>query len=340
MTGQVPAYLVRNLVQVALSRTDSKPTKKTRSTKTLCLAIPTKSSKRQDRSLNEVKELLKLHKRFEIEAERALYNGVAKTDEESLNLRPAAVRSAPCEGKTKDLYLREIHEKLSLPPSPELPALSGRKNTPKQLEYCVKKRLNSSRNIHQMGENFSLPALTDTPFNSGESSHSNELYLRDDSKIKDLERFENFDLLQESLTVVPLSKENFASYDSLLSGVRRRRKASPGNEIENAQHTETPFRVVIPVSETRSEDGLFVNFDEYLRELSDRESEASFDQGESGNRLLDNENKDSEPSLALVEYKPMYRRNVHFSKDLHEVHLYSPVQNHRRRRRKRRDEDS
>ena len=342
MTGQVPSYLVRNLVEVALSRTDPKPAKKTRSNKTLCLAIPSKSFKKQGNSLEDVKALLKLHRRFENDAERTIYNGMTKTERERIedfNSGASNCGVLPKKGEAKQSYLEEIHSKLSLPSSPELPALPGTENSPKQLKYYPKKQLNFSEETRKKDKGV-LPALADKPFHSGQNLPSNEQLLQENLKPKDFENldeksFGNFNL-HEDLTIIPLNKKNFASYDSLTTLFGVRPKRSSRSDVGKSRNTKPPLGIFIPISETRSEDGLFVDFDEYLKDIADERSQASLrEDGGNEHCELEGGGELTEQSLALVEYRPMYRRNVHFGEVLHEVHLYSPVQNHWRRRRRR-----
>ena len=343
MTGQVPSYLVRNLVEAALGRTDTKPTRKARrSNKTLCLAIPTKSFRKHDESLGEVKALFKLYERYENEAERTLYNGVAKTNEKdggNLNSDKLTAVGTAVQAKPKNRYLKEIHSKLSLPPSPELPALSSGEQATKELTYYPEKRSNSTNSRQNRANGLILPALTDKPFCSGDNS-SNEDTLKRNSKVKELENFERNSFenlnLEESLTVVPLNRTNFAHYDSLATFYGVGPNSSPRSPVESSRNSESPVGILVSVPESRSEDGCYVNFEDYLREISDGESEASLEEGGCELNQPKGTGEFTEPSLALVEYKAKYRNNVHFSENLHEVHLYSPVQNHWRRRRRRR----
>ena len=351
MTGKVPSYLVRNLVEVALSRTDPKPTRKTRTNNTLCLAIPTKGSQNQDNDLREIKALLKLHKRFENQAERVLYNGVAKSyvkDGKRLNsskIRDSAVVLA-VEAEPKNLYLKEIQSKWSLPP-PSLPALPTAEESSKQLNCYSEKRLGSSKSCHEVANGLVLPALTDKPFCSSENSARNcGDVLQNNSKLNIFEEFERDLNLEENLTIVPLNKKNFASYDSLSKLYGDCSNSSPRDTVGNEKNRGQPVGMLrFSVPDSRSEDGLFLDFDEYMRDMGDvvsqvssGESESELDEVEGGSEIgkNDGENGSNEQSLALVEYQPLYRKNVHFSEALHEVHLYSPVQNHRRRRRRRR----
>ena len=336
MTGQVPSYLVRNLVEVTLGKTDPKRTRKTRSNKTLCLAIPTKSFRNQDDGLEEIKALLKLHKRYDIEAERTLYNGVAKTEEkdsknfDSHNL--SAVGTA-IKTKPKNNYLKEIYSKLSLPPSPELPALSGAEQTSKELNCFSEKRLSSTKSRQKIASSLMLPALTDKPFISRESLTNNEDRLQKNFKRNESENCENLNL-QDNLTVVPLDRKNFAYYDSLAKFYGIGPNSDSRSAVGTLRDSKPSVGILVSVPDCTSEDGLYVNFEDYLREVSDVESIASQKEGGSEHNQLEGASEFIEPSLALVEYKPLYRKNVHFCEDLHEVHLYSPVQNHWRRRRR------
>ena len=320
MTGHVPSYLVRNLVELTLSKTDPKRTRKTRSTKTLCLAIPTKRFGNQDDSLEEVKALLKLHKRYEVEAERTLYNGVAKTEEKdgkNLDLHNLSAVGTAIKTKPKNNYLKEIHSKLSLPPSPEL---SGTERT--------------SNFRQKISNTLMLPALTDKPFfTSGESLSSNGDMLQKNCRRNELENCKNLNL-QDNLTVVPLDKKNFAYYDSLAKFYGVGPNLDSRSAVETLRDSKPSVGILVSVPDCTSEDGLYVNFEDYLREVSDVESVASLKEGGSEHYQPEGASEFIEPSLALVEYKPLYRKNVHFCEDLHEVHLYSPVQNHRRRRRR------
>lgn len=348
MTGKVPSYLVRNLVEVALSRTDPKPTRKTRTNNTLCLAIPTKCLKNQDNDLREIKALLKLHKQFENQAERILYNGVAKSDVESgkrLNSSKTGDSATvlAVEAQPKNLYLKEIQSKWSLPPSPLLPALPSVEETSKQLTCYSEKRLDSGKSCHKVANGLVLPALTNKPFCSAENSPRTSSDVLRKNSIVEVERNLN---LEGNLTVVPLNKKNFASYDSLSKLYGDCSNSSPRGAVGNAKNRRPPVRMLqVSVPDSRSEDGLFVDFDEYMRDMRDVMSEVSSE--ESGSELdeINGEseigkpgrgNGSNEQSLALAEYRPLYRKNVHFSEALHEVHLYSPVQDHRRRRRRRR----
>ena len=334
MTGQVPSYLVRNLVEVTLSKSDRRRTRKPRSNETLCLAIPSESFGNKDNSLGEVKALLKLHRRYEIEAERTLYNGVAKTDEKD-EKKPhnlSAVGTA-VQAKPKDGYLKEIHSKFSLPPSPELPALRGAEQTLKELKYYSEKRSNSARNPQKVARSLMLPALTDKPFNSGENSPRNDDVFHKNPKRNELENSERSALenlnLEDNLRVVPLDRRNFTYYDSV------GRNSSTRSVVEPSRNPKPSVGMLISVPGCLSENGMYVNFEDYLREVSDVESMAeSLGQGGNEHNQEEGAGELREPSLALVEYKPLYRKNVRFCEDLHEVHLYSPVQNHRRRRRR------
>ena len=330
MTGQVPGYLVRNLIDVALSRTETKPrikpTKRTPSSKT-CLAISAIHFEEQDDKLREVKALLKLHKRFENNAERILFNGVAKTTEKN-NGRIHSSKLGSLHQSTEDSYLNEIFSKLSLPPSPELPALPSNESDSR---HWAVKRLNVLKQRDDMTENIVLPALTDKPFSCGQDLLCNK--VERNSKVKDsgLNNTEN-PCLQENLIIIPLKKENFALFDSLALHYGARSKYSSQSSIESPRNTKTHLRTVVPGS--KSEDRVFIDFDKYLLAMSDTGSETSLRDNEErqfGGSEMENEH--IERSMAVVEYK----KNVQFSEDLHEVHLYSPVQNHwpRKRRKKR-----
>ena len=336
MTGQVPSYLVRNLVEVTLKKTNPKQTRKTRSNKTLCLAIPTKSFRNQDDSLEEVKTLLKLHRRYEIEAERTLYNGVTKTEEkfgENLDSHNLSAVGTAMKTKPKNNYLKEIHSKLSLLPSPELPVLSGTEKTSKGLKCFSEKRLSSTKSRQKVANSLMLPALTDKPFTSGKNLSSNEDMLQKNSKRHELENCKNLNL-RDNLTVVPLDRKNFTYYDSLATFYGIVPDSNCRSAVETLRDSKPSVRILVSVPDCISEDGLYVNFEDYLREASDVESIASRKEGGSEHYQPEGASEFVEPTLALVECKPLYRKNVHFCEDLHEVHLYSPVQNHRRRRRR------
>ena len=351
MTGKVPSYLVRNLVEVTLSRTGPKPSRKASSNNTLCLAIPTDGLKKQVDNLQEIKALLKLHKRYETEAERVLYNGVAKTDVESgKRLNPGKLGDnavvLKVEAEPKNLYLREIQSKWSLPPSPLLPTLPSPVETSKQLVCSSDKRLSSGKTVRKLCSGVVLPALTDKPFYSAENRPTG-VVLQKNSRPTSFENFEKDLNLEGNLTIVPLSKKNFASYDSLPTLCGGCANSNPAHAVGMTKNRQPPVRMLrVSVSDSRSEDGLFVDFDEYMKDIgyvasetSSVGSESELDEIDGGCEIGqpgDVGNGPNEQSLALVEYRPSYRKNVHFSEALHEVHLYSPVQNHRRRRRHRR----
>ena len=323
MAGQIPSYLVRNLVEVSLKRTECKTPKKTR-TKTLCVAIPTetKNFTKEGSRLQEIKDVLRLHKHFEKQAELFLRNHVVTTEQEYAKheINSHFVGNRKTNGQ--DSYLNEMLFKLTQPSSPELPALTSCGNTSKHLHSSLKNQISFPQIYVKENTKFALPSLAETPSYLGEKSPSREDFLQGNLKFnveKDAKNSREFFALEENLTVVPLTRENFASYDSLSTLYGVRSNSSPRSTIERSRKSESPLRILVSIPDSRSEDGMFVDYEEYVKDKRDEVGENAV------------------PTLALVEFKPKYKRNVHFSEHLHEVHLYSPVQNHSRRKRPRRN---
>lgn len=338
MTRELPSYVVRNLVEVALKRSDRRKTKKPDGNSTLCVAVPiVKDTLDAEQSrLEDAKSLLKLHKRFEDEALRTLRKGIVEKRPSTKLSNNSTVRSQRTD-KNED-YLNDISLKLAQVPSPDLPTkFPALGSTTRQLQWSASRRLEPltfpqkgaickvyperARGIHIRP--YSCPSslfLTENGILPREEGINKRKKLRSASIG---ESSHNFQDLQKHLTVFPLTSGTFAAYDSL----PRFNEADPfsgtmvRDDIGSSRNSDSPVLWLVPRDDPRSEDALSVNYEKYLTDDADRRDVVSDFADESSCR-------------ALVEYKPIYRKNVRFSEDLHEIHLYSPVQNHRTRRRR------
>lgn len=299
MTGHVPSYLVRNLVEVALSRTRQKPSRKSCRSKTLCRAMPAKSFKTQEQHSDEAKALLNLHKRFEKEAKRTLCYGRKRH-----NFFPGKSNF----NDSKRNYLDRILSRVSLPASPELHALQDSQ----QFDTT---RLNFRKSIEKITDSCSLPALNDRALPSGKNASVDR---GKNSRMKKVEQFESKFIepsdLQENLTIIPLTKKNFVYYDSLATARGVLLNSNTRSAVGSSRNSNTLMRFLVNVPDCGSEDGMFVDYEEYLKGMPDEESEASFEA--EGSRIDQKSSAEvdlNEPTLTVAGYKPLHKRKVHFS---------------------------
>ena len=327
MANALPAYVVRNLVDSALGRSDNcrKPLK-TQTGREMCVvSVPSEGRSRKTTTSKDIKALLKLHKRFEIEALRNLNKGVV-VNVKDISPQVKQVHSQGfVENRQKtnknDEYFKDISSKLEQLSSPPLttntvsellgnecqlkqPGLS-QGSTPKALTFPCGCTLDSNMNIIS-------PYTCPNGYHGNDTSSSTVASCQDQHLAIGNAQTSN---LQQGLTIIPLTSETFAAYDALPTFV----EDDPRYEIGNARQRSD----LIPVFDAKSEDALSVHLEKYLDDIT-----SCFDDvGEPANDVGDD-------ALALVEYKPRYQKSVHFSEDLHEVHLYSPVQDHRGRRKR------
>ena len=350
MSGELPSYVVRNLVEVALKRSERKTRKKPIKS-SLCVALPTErvQNKAEEDQVEEIKSLLKLHRQFEEQALRKFRKGIV---EKKCLGKPSAFLKASNDlsaGRTEENedYFNEISSKLAQVPSPDLttklPALPYYCSDTRELQYSHEKRL-QSLTFHAKG-------AKSPPNSNPRICYSN----KDDLKINSLSRYGKLQFspgvsspheaqtLPQLLTIVPLSSETFAAYDSLPTFVEDdlRSGALIRYNVGSPRNAQSPVLWLVPVDELMSEDAISVDYEKYLDgDVSVRDGDVNGDVSIRDGDVNGDVNGDvsdiRESSRALVEYKPVYRKSVHFSETLHEVHLYSPVQNHRTRRRRRR----
>ena len=347
MARDLPSYIVRNLVEAALKRNEPKAKKK-RDRKSLCAAIPAEEDDVQRETFEdeEVQSLLKLHKRFEDDALRRLRK---RTVQNKSSTKPTHKQNGfnglpKHETVGNEDYFHEISSKLHqmqfLDSPTKFPALANTVNETRRLPWSAGRRPPSLRYAQKgnIAKVFTGATQSIRPQTCPGSWH----FTRDDLGRQELisnyqknwfppvEKYsQNVQTLQQLLTIVPLTSETFAVYDSMsrFDEADRSSDSMVEHEILNSRNSRS---CVVPVGDRRSEDAISVNYEKYANDDVDIDID-----------MRDVDSEFTESSRALVEYKPIYKKNVHFSEDLCEIHLYSPVQAHksRRRRRRRAEED-
>ena len=218
MAREMPSYVVRNLVDVALERTGSEGNLK-KETKRDQRLVPVPHDISKTTTSEDVKALLKLHKRFEEEAWRKCHKGITKTMKQNNQSCSQNNPTIAQHQKTtnNELYFKDIFSKLDQPPSPDFPALPSNGCHPRQLVWP---HGNSSDVLALAYENNSTKDCPETnvtahPSMCAKGCHENETFPRNSSPSCDNRRSQNHLDLGQHLTIIPLTLANFGAYDSL-----------------------------------------------------------------------------------------------------------------------------
>ena len=159
-----------------------------------------------------------------------------------------------------------------------------------------------------------LPKLRDSKFNTVKP-HRKKTHNRQSTRRNEPSTF----AAETCLTVRQLPRDHFMLHDSSsISAVQQFPRISPPREIDlssEAITTDERHLWLVP----------FVNIEippYRLAKWNELENESSSTEGV---RHKESQNGVSSDKTEIKDSQPKYKRNVHFSEFLHEIHLYSPI---------------
>ena len=159
-----------------------------------------------------------------------------------------------------------------------------------------------------------LPKLRDSKFNTVKP-HRKKTHNRQSTRRNEPSTF----AAETCLTVRQLPRDHFMLHDSSsISAVQQFPRISPPREIDlssEAITTDERHLWLVP----------FVNIEippYRLAKWNELENESS---STAGVRHKESQNGVSSDKTEIKDSQPKYKRNVHFSEFLHEIHLYSPI---------------
>ena len=313
------------------------------------------SAVKDQRSYREVQELLLLHRRYEEKAVRIFRKGLSdanRADEKQANRRPQATEETAnpvsnnglteLRGRRKKSSPKLQHEDLSKP------IYLNDKDYLKQLlhksdangNFVDDRIVTYSKDRAQLV----LPKLEGIPPENKEIFYTTLPKMPPLPKIKDskintmkphrkkkrnLQNFRNEPstfAAETCLTVRQLPRDHFMLHDDInpssVSVVPKIPRIRPPQEVELSSEAMTADEGqhlwLVP----------FVNIEIPPYRLAKWNELENGSLSIEGSRLKEMQNGVTSDRTKIEDSQPKYKRNVHFSEFLHEIHLYSPVSTH------------